>query len=96
VSLEGTFHGRAAIGEWLDNWFSSFQPGSYRFEVQESIEHGDRVYLALRQIARGEASGAETTLHLHHVFTVGDGLIVRHAFSGDPEDILRAAGIDAR
>jgi hypothetical protein len=45
VSLEGTFLGRASIGDWLENWFSSFQPGSHRFEIADAIENGDRLYL---------------------------------------------------
>jgi SnoaL-like protein len=93
VAQEGTFRGRAAIGDWLERWFSSFQRGSYRFEIEQSVEHGDRLYLALCNIGRGEASGAETRLLLHHVFTVRDGLIERHAFSGEPEEIRREAGI---
>jgi ketosteroid isomerase-like protein len=93
VALEGTVHGRAAIGEWLENWFSSFQPGSYRFQIDEAIEAGDWVYLALGNTALGQASGIETTLHTHNVFAVRAGSIVRHAFSGEREEMLRAAGI---
>jgi ketosteroid isomerase-like protein len=55
----GTFRGPEAVGPWLDGWFSSFERGSYRFQVEESIENGDRVYMTLVSIARGEGSGAE-------------------------------------
>jgi ketosteroid isomerase-like protein len=87
--LNGTFRGREAIGRWIDSWFSSFERGSYRFKVEESIENGDRVYMALDHTARGEASGVEATLRTHHAFTVRDGLIVRHALSGEREPMLR-------
>jgi ketosteroid isomerase-like protein len=93
VALEGTFEGRTAIGDWLETWFSSFEPGSYRFEIEESIENGDRIYLAILSIARGEASGAETTMLLHHAFTLRNGLIARHVFSGEREEIRREAGV---
>jgi hypothetical protein len=93
--LNGTFHGHETIGRWIDSWFSSFERGSYRFEVAESIENGDRIYLALRHTARGAASGADVTNHPYHVFTVREGLIARHAFSGEREPMLRAAGIDS-
>jgi ketosteroid isomerase-like protein len=89
--VAGTHHGREAIGQWLANWFSTF--GSYRFEIEESIENGDRVYLALCSIARGEISGAEVTMPTHHAFTVRDSLIARHVFSGEPEGMRREAGI---
>ncbi len=94
--LTGTFQGSQAIGRWMDGWFSSFEPGSYRFKVEQSTENGDRVYLALSHTARGVASGVEVSNHLHHVFTVRDGLIVRHAFSTLREPMLRQAGIEPR
>ena len=92
--LTGTFQGREALGRTIDDWFSSFERGSYRFEVEESIEMGDRLYLALDHTARGAASGTDVTNHLYHVFTVRDGLIARHTFSGDREDLFRATAFE--
>jgi ketosteroid isomerase-like protein len=92
----GTFHGRQAIGRWIDNWFSSFERGSYRFEVEESIENGDRVFMTTLNTARGAGSGVEVVLRVYHAFRVRDGLIVRHAFSVDErEAMLREAGIES-
>jgi ketosteroid isomerase-like protein len=93
--LTGTFQGRETVGRWITDWFSSFEHGSYRFEVEESIEKGDRIYLALCHTARGAASGVDVTNHIYHVFTVRDGLIARHTFSGDREDVLRATDFDS-
>jgi ketosteroid isomerase-like protein len=93
--LVGTFHGREAAGRWVENWFSSFEPGSYRFKVEESIERGDRVFMTVYHTARGEASGADVELRVYHAVTVRDGLIVRHTFSSQArEAVLRAAGVD--
>jgi ketosteroid isomerase-like protein len=95
--LIGTFHGREAAGRWVEDWFSSFEPGSYRFEVEESIENGDRGFMTVYHTARGEASGADVELRVYHAFTVRDGLIVRHTFSSQArEAVMRAAGIDPR
>jgi hypothetical protein len=92
--LTGTFHGRDATGRWIDNWFSSFEPGSYRFEVEESIENGDRVFMTVYHTARGAGSGADVALRVYHAFTVRGGLIVRHAFSAaDRDAMLGAAGV---
>jgi ketosteroid isomerase-like protein len=93
----GTFRGRPTIGRWIENWFSSFERGSYRFEVEESIDNGDRVFMTTLNTARGAGSGAEVTLRVYHAFTVRNGLIVRHEFSVDErEAMLRAAGIESR
>ena len=104
--LTETSHGREAIGRWIDNWFSTFEPGSYRFEVEESIENGDRAFMTIYHTARGTGSGADVALRVYHAFTVRGGLIVRHAFAPERleggranevrEAILRAAGIDSR
>ena len=95
--LTGTFQGREAIGRWIDNWFSSFERGSYRFEVEESIDNGDWVFMTVFHTGRGAGSGVEVALRVYHAFTVSGGLIVRHAFSSvDRETILRAAGIESR
>jgi ketosteroid isomerase-like protein len=92
--LIGIFHGREAAGDWVENWFSSFEPGSYRFKVEESIENGDRAFMTVYHTARGEASGADVELRVYHAVAVRDGLIVRHTFSSQArEAVLRAAGI---
>jgi ketosteroid isomerase-like protein len=92
--LIGTFRGREAIGRWVDNWFSSFD--SYRFEVEESIESGDRAFITIHHSGRGEASGVEVELRVYHAITVRDGLIVQHTFSSRArEAVMRAAGVDS-
>ena len=91
----GTFRGRDDIGRWLDNWFTSFEPGSYRFEIEESLVNDDRVFMTTLNTARGAGSGVEVNLRVYHAFTMRQGLIVRHVFSVDDRDgMLRAAGIN--
>ena len=91
----GTFRGRETIGRWIDNWFSSF--GSYRFEVEESIESGESAFMTIRHVARGEASGVDVEIRVYHAVTVRDGLIVRHTFSSEARQaVMQAAGIDSR
>jgi ketosteroid isomerase-like protein len=94
--LIGSFHGREAAGRWVEDWFSSFEPDSYRFEVEESIENGDRAFMTVCHRARGEASGADVELRVYHAVTVRNGLIVRHTFSSQAREVvLRAAGVDS-
>ena len=92
----GTFQGRKAIGRWIDNWFSSFERGSYRFAIEESIENGERVFMTTLNTARGAASGVDVVLRVYHAFTVRDGLILCHTFSvSERERLLREAGIQS-
>jgi len=94
--LAGTFRGREAIRRWVEDWFSSFEPGSYRFEVEEEIENADRVFMTVYHTARGGASGVDVEIRTHHAVTVHGGLITRHAFSSEGrETILRKAEIEA-
>jgi ketosteroid isomerase-like protein len=89
----GIIRGREAIGHWINNWLSSF--ASYRFEVEEAIESGDRAFMTIHHIGRGEASGIDVEIRVYHAFTVRDGLIVRHTFSSQArEAVMRAAGTD--
>jgi ketosteroid isomerase-like protein len=90
----GTISGHEAIGHWLDNWLSSF--ASYRFEVREAIESGDRAFMTIDHRGLGGASGVDVEIRVYHAFTVRDGLIVRHTFSSQArEEVMRAAGIDS-
>jgi hypothetical protein len=47
-----TFHGREAIGRWIDNWFSRFERRSYRFQIEESIDNGGVGFRAPRPRSR--------------------------------------------
>ena len=58
--------GAKAAGDWVENWFSSFEPGSYRFDVEESIENGDCVFMTVHQAARGRASGVVVEIRTYH------------------------------
>lgn len=58
---------------------------SYRSEVEELVQRGDEVLVAMHGTAQGSASGAEVDQRASVVFTLEDELIARVEFFFDPE-----------
>jgi ketosteroid isomerase-like protein len=73
--------------EWLAPW------ASYRTEIDEVIDVGERVLVRTRDYARPRDIHAEVEMHGTAVYTVRDGKIVRAEFFPQPEDGLRAVGL---
>jgi ketosteroid isomerase-like protein len=82
-------HGlRAGWLDWLAPW------ASYRAEVEEMIDLGDRVVSVICDYGRREPDGHEVALRSAAVWTVRDGRIVRAEFyTGGRAEALRAAGL---
>jgi ketosteroid isomerase-like protein len=51
------------------------------------------VLVFVRVTGRGEASGASFDIHVGHVWTVRDGVVVRGEGYGHREEALEAAGL---
>ena len=83
--------GKEAVGEWFGDWFRTFGR-DYRFEVHETRDWGDRVFIDATHHGRGRASGAPMSDRGGWVYTVRDGLIVRVDAYPDPESALEHAG----
>ena len=87
----GTFKGRDAVGQWFGDWFRRFEPG-YRFDIEETRDLGDVVFLSATHHGRGRASGAEVHGQTGYLHTVRDGKIVRVEIYPSPAAALEAAG----
>jgi ketosteroid isomerase-like protein len=88
----GTFRGREAVGQWFGDWFRTFEPG-YHFEIEETRDLGDVVFLFASHHGRGRTSGVEVHGHTGYLYTLRDGKIARvELHSGRPE-ALAAAGV---
>ena len=72
----GTFEGREAVGRWFGDWFRTFAP-DYRFEIEETRDLGDVVFLYASHRGRGRSSGVEVQGQTGYVYTLHDGKIVR-------------------
>jgi ketosteroid isomerase-like protein len=82
-------HGLRA--EWLD-WLAPW--ASYRTEIEEMIDLGDRVVAVLCDYPRREPDGPEVALKAATVWTVRDGRVVRAEFyAGGRAEALEAVGL---
>jgi ketosteroid isomerase-like protein len=86
----GAFKGREAVGQWFGNWFGTFEPG-YRFEIEETRDLGDRVYLDASHQGRGRASGVEVHGQTGYLYTLRDAKIIRVELYATPAAALEAA-----
>jgi ketosteroid isomerase-like protein len=82
-------HGlRAGWLDWLAPW------ASYRAEIEELIDLGDRVVSVLCDYARRDPDAPEVALKSAAVWTVRDGRIVRAEFyTGGRDEALKAVGL---
>jgi ketosteroid isomerase-like protein len=79
---------RAGWLDWLAPW------ASYRAEIEELIDLGDRVVSVICDYARREPGAPEVALKSAAVWTVRDGRIVRAEFyTGGRDEALKAVGL---
>jgi ketosteroid isomerase-like protein len=78
---------RALWLDWLAPWVT------YRTEIEEGIDLGDRVLLRLRDFGRREASSQEVKLTAAAVWTVHGGKIARIDFYATRAEALKAVGL---
>ncbi len=93
IEQGGTFKGHAAVRERWDLLLEPFD--DVRIEVEDFVEAPDgRVVALFRVRGRGRASGAPVEMRLAHVITVRDGKAVRLKAYLDPDEAMRAVGLE--
>jgi ketosteroid isomerase-like protein len=88
----GTFKGRHAVGQWFANWLTTFAPG-YHFDIEETRDLGDVVFLSAAHHGRGRASGVEVHGQTGYLYRVRGGKIFRVELYATPAAALEAAGV---
>ena len=88
----GTYEGREAVGKWFGDWFRTFEAG-YRFEIEETRDLGDVVYLDASHGGHGRTSGIAVEGRMGYVYTVRDGKVARVELFRTPAEAREAAGI---
>ena len=81
--------GRERLRSSLASLFDAFE--SYRLEVEQIRELGDRVVAVVREIARGRLSGVEVDGQWGYLITVTDGRITRIEAHRDADVVLELA-----
>jgi ketosteroid isomerase-like protein len=88
----GTFEGRNAVGQWFANWFRAFEP-DYRFDIQETQDLGDAVFLFATCYGHGRTSGVEVHGQTGFLYRLRGGKIVRVELYPSRAEALEAAGL---
>ena len=89
---DATFRGHDGIRDYMRQLEEGL--GRPRYEAEEVLESGDRVYGRMRVTASGPASGATLAIEVGLVATVRDGLIAAIDAFPDADEGLRAFGIE--
>ena len=85
VGLDGL---RALWLEWLTPW------ATYRTEIENAIDCGDRVLLLFHDFGRRKESTEEVRGTVAAIWTVRDGKIDRADFYPTRDDALKAVGLE--
>jgi ketosteroid isomerase-like protein len=85
VGLDGL---RAIWIDWLAPW------ATYRVEIEEIVDAGERVVVLVRDFGRRDESTLEVELITAAMWTVRDGKIARAEFYPDRPSALAAAGLE--
>jgi ketosteroid isomerase-like protein len=85
VGLDGL---RAAWLEWLEPWLT------YRTEIKQALDAGDRVLLLTDDYGRHEGAAQEVKVDGSAVWTISDGKIARADFFPARSEAFKAAGLE--
>jgi ketosteroid isomerase-like protein len=90
----GVYNGFDELRSFFEDWFSTFPFDDWEQELDDVIDCGDEVVVALtRQRGRGSASGASVELQYAQVITFWEGKIVRSVVYTNRDQALEAVGL---
>src|SRR5262245_1754919 len=89
-----TVRGRERVWDfYIDLYFESFDWDSGNPEIEITDAGGDKVFVHVRVMMRGQASGAEVEASTWMVFTLQSGMILRGQYFQERAEALEAAGL---
>ena len=93
VEFERTPKGHGPLEQILEGYREAQLEVCDEFTIEPEVffEHGERVAVAVRQRAHGEASGVEVEIRIGHLWTVREGKIVRLEVFSARDDARKAA-----
>jgi ketosteroid isomerase-like protein len=93
VGISGrSYIGHGGIREYFEDIESAW--AEWNVDVERVAEGDDgRVAIVMTMRARGKGSGIEVDERTAHIWTLGDGLLLRNELYRDPDEALRALGL---
>jgi ketosteroid isomerase-like protein len=85
------FRGRDGVRRGFSSWLGTWD--SYRFEVRDLIDAGERVLASGWHTGRGRGSGVDVSEDFFVVWTVRSGRVVGLSMFRDRRAALEAAGL---
>ena len=92
VGIEEHYEGADGARRFLQAWTEPFD--EWQIEVEAFHDAGEKVVTVCRQRGRSKVSGVPVDMRLALVFTVRNGLETRMEMYADPDEALRAVGLD--
>jgi ketosteroid isomerase-like protein len=86
------YEGAEGIRRFLQDWTEAFE--EWQIEVEALHDAGEKVVAVCRQLARSRTSGAPVDMRFAQVFTLRDGLETRMEMYADPDEALKAVGLE--
>jgi ketosteroid isomerase-like protein len=88
---ERTYAGLEGLRDLFLDWYAPW--ATYRVEIEEAVDLGDRVLLLTKGFGRIEGSTAEVEASIGNIWSIRDGRIVRFDAYLDRAEALEAAGL---
>lgn len=87
AGLSGPYVGPAGMAKWYAELAEVWE--TFRIDVEDVVDLGDRVVVLGRIRNKGRVSGIEVDVVAAHLWTIEDGVPVRIELIGDREEALR-------
>jgi ketosteroid isomerase-like protein len=88
---QGEYHGHEGLQRFVSQYLEAWE--YFKLEPFEYIPVDDRVVVLMRAIGRGRGSGVIVESELAHVWTMRDGLAIRHQSYPTRTEAFEAVGL---
>jgi ketosteroid isomerase-like protein len=88
----GVYHGADAHARAMREWLSPWE--DFELTAEGFCDADDRVVVPFRVRARGRESGIEVERRWAHIWTMLGGKVMRFEVSLDPDQALKAVGLE--
>jgi ketosteroid isomerase-like protein len=88
------YEGLDGAREFMNNWLETWE--DWELSLEDLHDAGDQVVAIVSQRGRSKATGLPVEMHFAQVWTLRDGKQVRMEMYADPDEALRAVGLESR